>query len=353
MFFVFLCVNILKKIGIVGATGYTGVELLRLLAPHPDVDISYVTSRSNVGTRVDNMFPNLRGYIDLSFSDPSTEALADCDLVFFATPNGIAMNHAEILVKAGTKVIDLAADFRIKDIDIWSKWYGMQHACPDLVADAVYGLPEINRESLKTAQLVANPGCYPTSVILGLLPLLENKLVEIDNIIADTKSGVSGAGKQANVGTLFSEMGESFKAYGVSGHRHQPEIAQILSMISDSSVDLTFVPHLLPIIRGIHATIYSRTDSDADSLQDLYRKRYANEPFVDVLDLGSHPETRNVKASNMCQIALHKSVDSSRLVVLSVIDNLVKGAAGQAVQNMNIMFGFNETTALDRPAVHP
>ena len=343
----------MKKIGIVGATGYTGVELLRLLAKHPDIEISYVTSRSNVGVRVDAMFPNLRGYIDLEFSDPSTDALAECDLVFFATPNGIAMNHVPDLLKANTKVIDLAADFRIKDVSVWSKWYGMTHACPELLSEAVYGLPEINRDLLKTANLVANPGCYPTSVILGLMPLLESKLVDLDNIIADTKSGVSGAGKQANVATLFSEMGESFKAYGVGGHRHQPEIAQILSQLSDDSVDLTFVPHLLPIIRGIHATIYSRTDVDASSLQALYEKRYADEPFVDVLPQGSHPETRNVKASNMCQIAIHKATDSTRLVVLSVIDNLVKGAAGQAVQNMNIMFGFNETTALDRPALLP
>ena len=342
-----------KKIGIVGATGYTGVELLRLLSKHPDVEISYVTSRSNAGSRVDAMFPNLRGYIDIQFSDPSTDALAECDLVFFATPNGIAMNHVPELLKAQTKVIDLAADFRIKDVSVWSKWYGMTHACPELLDEAVYGLPEINREQLKTANLVANPGCYPTSVILGLMPLLESKLVDLDNIIADTKSGVSGAGKQANVGTLFSEMGESFKAYGVAGHRHQPEIAQILGQLSGQSVDLTFVPHLLPIIRGIHATIYSRTESDAMTMQALYEKRYANEPFVDVLPQGSHPETRNVKASNMCQIAIHKSTETSRLVVLSVIDNLVKGAAGQAVQNMNIMFGFDETTALDRPALLP
>ena len=343
----------MKKIGIVGATGYTGVELLRLLVTHPDVEIAYVTSRSNAGTRVDAMFPNLRGFIDLEFSDPSTNALSECDLVFFATPNGVAMNHVPELLKAGTKVIDLAADFRIKDVDIWAKWYNMTHACPDLLSSAVYGLPEINREALASAQLVANPGCYPTSVILGLLPLLESNLIELDNIIADTKSGVSGAGKQASVATLFSEMGESFKAYGVAGHRHQPEIAQAFSLVAGQNVDLTFVPHLLPIIRGIHATLYTRTDQDASSLQTLYEARYKNEPFVDVLPQGSHPETRNVKSSNMCQIALHKSSENSRVVVLSVIDNLVKGAAGQAVQNMNIMCGFSETTGLDRPALLP
>lgn len=342
-----------KKIGIVGATGYTGVELLRLLVKHPDVEIAYVTSRSNAGTRVDSIFPNLRGYLDLEFSDPSNDDLSQCDLVFFATPNGIAMNHVPELLNAQTKVIDLAADFRIKDVAVWSKWYGMEHACPELLDKAVYGLPEINRELLKNADLVANPGCYPTSVILGLMPLLESKLVDLDNIIADTKSGVSGAGKQANVATLFSEMGESFKAYNVAGHRHQPEISQIFSLIANQTVDLTFVPHLLPIIRGIHATIYSRTDLDASEIQDIYLNKYMNEPFVDVLDSGSHPETRNVKSSNMCQISIHKSQDTSRLVVLSVIDNLVKGAAGQAVQNMNIMFGFDETASLDNPALLP
>jgi N-acetyl-gamma-glutamyl-phosphate reductase len=344
-----------KKIGIVGATGYTGVELLRILATHPEVEISYVTSRSNAGSRVDKMFPNLRGFIDLEFSDPSTDALAKCDLVFFATPNGVAMNHVPELLKAGTKVIDLAADFRIKDIDLWSHWYSMDHACPDVVEEAIYGLPEINREKIKTARVVANPGCYPTAVTLGLLPLLESKLIDLESIIADTKSGVSGAGKGANVATLYSEMGESFKAYNVGGHRHQPEIAQTLGLVAGIStpVDLTFVPHLLPMIRGILATLYAQTESNQTVLQKLYETRYANEPFVDVLPAGSHPETRGVKASNMCQIALHKKDSGKQLVVLSVIDNLVKGAAGQAVQNMNLMLGLDERLALSQPALLP
>lgn len=342
----------MKKIGIVGATGYTGVELLRLLSTHPEVEISYVTSRSNAGTRVDAMFPNLRGFIDLDFSDPDTDALAECDLVFFATPNGVAMNHTPAILKAGGKVIDLAADFRIKDLDLWSKWYGMTHACPEFVEEAVYGLPEINREQIKSSNLVANPGCYPTAVILGLLPLIEKGLINPDDIIADTKSGVSGAGKGANVATLYSEMGESFKAYNVGGHRHQPEIAQILSSVSDEDVGLTFVPHLLPIIRGIHATLYAKLN-DALDLQELYEKRYANEPFVDVLPEGSHPETRSVKTSNMCRMAVHKPSDNQQLVILSVIDNLVKGAAGQAIQNMNLMLDLDETLSLRQPALLP
>ncbi len=343
----------MKKIGIVGATGYTGVELLRLLSVHPGVEISFVTSRSNAGSRVDAMFPSLRGFVDLEFSDPSDDALAECDLVFFATPNGVAMKHVPTLLKKSTKVIDLAADFRIKDVDLWRKWYGMEHACPDLLAEAVYGLPEINREQLKGASLVANPGCYPTAVTLGLLPLVEQGVIALGDIIADTKSGISGAGRGANVANLLSEAGESFKAYAVAGHRHQPEIAQTLSLITGEAVDLVFTPHLLPIIRGIHATLHLKSKNNSLDLQALFEARYQNEPFVDVLPQGSHPETRSVKSSNMCRIAAHRIAGGSRIVVLSVIDNLVKGAAGQAVQNMNLMLGLEETTALMRPALLP
>ncbi|MCK5917733.1 MAG: N-acetyl-gamma-glutamyl-phosphate reductase [Cocleimonas sp.] len=344
----------MKKIGIVGATGYTGVELLRILANHPEVEITFVTSRSNVGLRVDSMFPNLRGFIDLTFSDPASDELADCDLVFFATPNGVAMKQTAALLEAGTKVIDLAADFRFKDVAVWSEWYGMKHACPELLEEAVYGLPEINRALIKKARLVGNPGCYPTAVILGLLPLIKSGQVDLADIIADTKSGISGAGKQANVATLLSEAGESFKAYAVAGHRHHPEVAQILSFESGEEVDLMFTPHLLPIIRGIHATLYVKESGVIEKdLQTLYEEFYADEPFVDVLPEGSCPETRFVKSSNMCRIAPHRPTTGSRILVLSVIDNLVKGAAGQAVQNMNLMLGLDETTALMRPALLP
>ena len=342
----------MKKIGIVGATGYTGVELLRLLAMHSGVEVSFVTSRSNAGTRVDAMFPNLRGHCDCVFSDPSDDALGDCDLVFFATPNGIAMEHTPELLKSGVKVIDLAADFRIKDVDVWSKWYGMIHACPELLETAVYGLPEINREQIKQANLVANPGCYPTAVTLGLLPLIETGKVDLENLIADVKSGISGAGRQGKLANIYSEAGESFKAYATSGHRHQPEIAQTLSEISGASVDMTFSPHLLPIIRGIHATLYTKDDGSLD-LQSLFERRYKEEHFVDVLPGGSQPETRSVKGSNMCRIAMHRTGNSNRIIVLSVIDNLVKGAAGQAIQNMNLMLGFDESEALSHPAMLP
>jgi N-acetyl-gamma-glutamyl-phosphate reductase len=344
----------MKKIGIVGATGYTGVELLRILVTHPDVEISFVTSRSNAGKRVDDMFPNLRGFIDLTFTDPAGDELADCDLVFFATPNGIAMKQTATLLEANTKVIDLAADFRFKDVELWSKWYDMKHICPELLEEAVYGLPEINRELIKKSRLVGNPGCYPTAVILGLLPLIKSEKIDLGDIIADTKSGISGAGKQATVATLLSEAGESFKAYAVAGHRHHPEIAQILSFESGESVNLMFTPHLLPIIRGIHATLYVKEKGViTKDLQTLYKDFYANEPFVDILPEGSCPETRYVKSSNMCRIAPHRPTTGSRILVLSVIDNLVKGAAGQAVQNMNLMLGFDETTALMQPALLP
>jgi N-acetyl-gamma-glutamyl-phosphate reductase len=334
------------KVGIVGGTGYTGVELLRLLAAHPQVELSVITSRADAGMAVSQMFPSLRGYVSLNFTHPDAAHLENCDVVFFATPNGIAMQQTRALLDAGVRVIDLAADFRIQDLAEWEKWYGMTHACPDLVAEAVYGLPEMNREKIKSARLVANPGCYPTAVQLGFLPLLEAGLVETGSLIADAKSGVSGAGRKAEISALFAEAADSFKAYGVAGHRHLPEIRQGLARMGQGAVGLTFVPHLTPMIRGIHATLYARLKTDVD-LQTLFEQRYANEPFVDVMPAGSHPETRSVRSSNHCRIAVHRPQGGDTVVVLSVIDNLVKGAAGQAVQNMNIMFGFSETSALE------
>lgn len=334
------------KVGIVGGTGYTGVELLRLLARHPQVELQAITSRADAGTPVSQMFPSLRGYVDLAFTHPDEAHLDQCDAVFFATPNGIAMQQTRALLDAGVRVIDLAADFRIKNIAEWEKWYGMTHACPDLVGEAVYGLPEVNREQIKQARLVANPGCYPTAVQLGFIPLLEAGLADAAHLIADAKSGVSGAGRKAEIPTLFAEASDNFKAYGVGGHRHLPEISQGLANVSGKPVGLTFVPHLTPMIRGIHATLYAQVKTDVD-LQALFERRYANEIFVDVLPAGSHPETRSVRGSNKCRIAVHRPQGGDTVVVLSVIDNLVKGAAGQAVQNLNIMFGFPEATALD------
>lgn len=333
------------KVGIVGGTGYTGVELLRLLAQHPQARITAITSRGEAGTPVAAMFPSLRGRVDLAFEDPASANLKGCDVVFFATPNGIAMQQAPALLEAGVRVIDLAADFRITDIAEWEKWYGMSHACPEWVVRAVYGLPEVNREAVRQAQLVANPGCYPTAVQLGFLPLVEAGLVDVSGLIADAKSGVSGAGRKAETHILFAEASDNFKAYGVSGHRHLPEIRQGLARMAKAPVGLTFVPHLTPMIRGIHATLYGRITKDVD-FQALFEARYASEPFVDVMPAKSHPETRSVRSANLCRIAIHRPQGGDTLVVLSVIDNLVKGAAGQAVQNMNLMFGLDETAGL-------
>ena len=340
------------KVGIVGGTGYTGVELLRLLVQHPSCEITTVTSRKEAGSAVADMFPNLRGRVALKFTDPAKARLKGCDLVFFATPNGVAMEQARALVDSGVRVIDIAADFRIKDVALWEKWYGVKHACPELIAEAVYGLPEVNREQIRKARLVANPGCYPTSVQLGFLPLIEAGIVDLDHLVADAKSGVSGAGRRAEVHTLFAEASDNFKAYGVPGHRHHPEIAQGMMQAAGRAVNLIFVPHLTPMIRGIHATLYARLTQQAD-LQALYEKRYAKEAFVDVMPAGSHPETRSVRGANFCRIAVHRPNGGDMAVVLCVIDNLVKGASGQAVQNMNIMFGFPETAGLEQLALLP
>ncbi|MFV2005278.1 MAG: N-acetyl-gamma-glutamyl-phosphate reductase [Gammaproteobacteria bacterium] len=341
-------------VGVVGGTGYTGAELLRLLVMHPQVDLKYVTSRSESGKKVAELFPNLRGFTEVCFSEPAVASLSDCDLVFFATPNGTAMTMVPELVENGVRVIDLAADFRLQDAEVWKQWYGMDHACVDVLADAVYGLPEVNRAAVETAKVVANPGCYPTAVTLGFLPLIEHALIDDQHLIADAKSGVSGAGRGASVATLQAESSENFKAYAVDGHRHLPEIKQILSRVASHDVGLTFVPHLVPMIRGIEASLYATLKSESiGDLHRLYMDRYENEAFVDVLPEGVMPETRSVKGANMCRISVFRPQGGDTVVVSSVIDNLVKGAAGQAVQNMNIMFGLDETLGLNQVALLP
>ncbi len=341
------------KVGIVGGTGYTGVELLRLLAVHPAVELHAITSRAEAGRPVSAIYESLRGHVDMAFSEPDPERLAECDLVFFATPNGTAMQMAPVLLDAGTRVIDLAADFRLRDPALWEQWYGMPHACPELLDEAVYGLPEVNRERIREARLVANPGCYPTAAALGLLPLVESGAVDRSSLLADCKSGVSGAGRGANAAMLMGEVGESFKAYAVPGHRHLPEIRQTLGHAAGEPVGLTFVPHLVPMIRGIHATLYARLVADPGDLQALFEQRYAGEPFVDVMPQGAHPETRSVRGVNHCRIAVHRPQDGDTVVVLSVIDNLTRGAAGQAVHNMNLMFGLDERDGLGQVALSP
>ena len=341
------------KTGIVGATGYTGVDLMRLLAQHPQFQVEVVTSRTEAGKSVSDFFPSLRGIIDRVYVEPDVKALATCDVVFFATPNGTAMQSAPALLEQGTRIIDLSADFRLKDVAEWEKWYGQKHDCPLLVAEAVYGLPELKRELRGKARLVANPGCYPTAVQLGFLPLLEQKLVHPGSLIADAKSGVSGAGRKMSLMYHYCEAADSFMAYAAKGHRHLPEIKQGLQAVTDEPVGLVFVPHLLPMIRGIHATLYATLLDPSVDLQRVYEERYRNEPFVDVMPAGSHPNTSSVRGTNMCRISCHKPQNGNTAVILAVEDNLVKGAAGQAIQNMNIMFGLPETTGLLAAACYP
>ena len=344
------------KAGIVGGTGYTGIELLRLLSQHPQVELAAITSRQEAGTQVSAMFPCLRGRVSLAFSHPDKAPLKNCDVVFFATPNGVAMGEARALIEAGVRIVDISADFRIKDVAEWERWYKVKHAAPELVAEAVYGLCEVNRDSIRGARLVANPGCYPTAIQLGLLPLVEGGAVDLDHLIADAKSGVSGAGRKAELKLLYAEASDNFAAYGVGGHRHWPEIRQGLAQAAGREVGLVFIPHLTPMIRGIHATLYGRIAREQD-FQALYEKRYAKEPFVDVMPAGSHPDTRSTRAANVCRIAVHRPLErdgrGDTLVVLSVIDNLMKGASGQAVQNMNLMFGLAETAGLEQVSIVP
>jgi N-acetyl-gamma-glutamyl-phosphate reductase len=337
------------KVGIVGGTGYTGVELLRLLARHPNVVIVAVTSRGDAGMPVAEMFPSLRGYIDNAFSDPEGANLAVCDVVFFATPHGVAMSQAPTLLAAGTKVIDLAADFRLQDTAMFEQWYNMPHSCPSVLKHAIYGIPELNREKIKKATVIGNPGCYPTTVLLGLAPLLEEKLIDCSvPIIADAKSGVSGAGRKASVSTLFAEAGDNMKAYGLNGHRHHPEIEAQLKQLAGNDLQFIFVPHLIPMIRGMLSTIYIKLVESAKTrdLQRLYEQRYARESFIDVLPQGELPETRSVRGSNQLRMSLQVQANGY-LTIVVVQDNLVKGAAGQAVQNMNVMFDLPENTGLD------
>jgi len=343
----------LIKAGIVGATGYTGQELLRLLIQHPQVSLQAVTSRGEAGKPVASLFPNLRGHLDLNFVAPEVELLQTCDIVFFATPNGTAMTMVPDLIGSGVRVVDLSADFRIKDAVLWSQWYGMEHTCPSLLDEAVYGLPEMNREAAKDARILANPGCYPTAVQLGFLPLVKNNLIDTDRLIADCKSGVSGAGRKADIGILLCETSESMKAYSINGHRHLPEISQGLNSVSGKKVALTFMPHLTPMIRGIQASLYATlTNKDID-LQGLFEDFYREEPFVDVLESGLSPDTRSVRGTNRLQLAVCQPQGGDTVVVLAAEDNLVKGAAGQAVQNMNIMFGLSETSGLELIAALP
>ncbi|MAW25106.1 MAG: N-acetyl-gamma-glutamyl-phosphate reductase [Gammaproteobacteria bacterium] len=341
----------MKRIGIVGGTGYTGVELLRMLATHPSVEVSCLTSRSEAEKTVASLYPWLLHYGSLSFEEPSIEMLAECDLVFYATPNKIAMNEASALLDRGVRVIDLAADFRFSDVSLWESAYGGPHGAPLLIDEAVYGLPEKYRAEITRAQLVGNPGCYPTASALALMPLVEAGVLSSPQVIIDGKSGASGAGRSARTDLIVAEASDNFHAYAAGGHRHAPEMIHQISKMGQE-VLVTFVPHLLPMIRGIEVTAYVSTSLSLPDARELFRSRYRDEPSVGVAADDQHPETRWVRGSNRCVIGVYQQ-QPGQLIISSVIDNLVKGAAGQAIQNMNLMLGLNELEALPMNALSP
>ncbi len=333
------------------------MELLRLLLAHPQASVELASSDSEQGVAVAEVLPALRGHTELRFVAHDDAGFTRCDTVFIAAPDGVAMYHAPRLLDAGVRVIDLSSDFRLRDEALWSRWHdGARHRCAEWLRQAAYGLPELSREQIRLARLVANPGCYPTAILLGLLPLLKVGGIDVGDIIADAKSGVSGAGRKPNLATGFCTVDQTCRAYGASGHRHLPELLQVLQPFCEVSPGITFVPHLLPMVRGIEASIYLRVVRETlsqSAIQSIFEDYYRDEPFVDVLPPGSHPDTGMVRGTNRCCLALHLSPEPGRLVVLSVIDNLIKGASGQAVQNMNVLHGLEETTGLYSPAINP
>lgn len=343
------------KVGIAGASGYTGLELIRLLAYHPEVELSVLTSETYKGKSVAEAFPSLNGIIDMDLQSLDCNIIKSCDVVFLALPHTAGMDIFPQLMKSNCKVVDLSADYRLKDADAYPEWYSLTHTHPELLSQVVYGLPELHREKIKNAQGIANPGCYPTSVILGLAPLLKTGWVDLNSIVSDSKSGVSGAGRKASITTQFSEANEGVKPYGLAGHRHTPEIEQELSSLAGQPVKISFSPHLIPMNRGMLSTIYinlknKRTDDD---LIKHYQKFYRDEFFVRVLGKDKFAGTHSVSGSNFCDIGIKADSRVNRLVITSALDNLVKGASGQAIQNMNIMLGFDEKSGLQSPAIFP
>ena len=344
------------KVAIVGASGYTGVELLRILYTHPEAAVTCVTSEQSAGKRISDVFPSLRSRCDMVLENLEPVRVAEkADFIFTALPHKAAMEVVPTFLKLGKRVVDLSADYRLRDAKEYEKWYE-PHMSPTLLKKAVYGLPELKREKIAGADLVANPGCYPTSVILGLAPLLEKGLIDTATIVADSKSGVSGAGRSAKVDNLFCEVNDGFKAYGVGGvHRHIPEIEQELSLLAGNKITITFTPHLVPMDRGILSTIYAMPaqNTTAANLLKVYAEFYKGEAFVRVLPEGSFPSTSHVRGSNFCDIGVTVDQRTGRVIVVSAIDNVVKGASGQAVQNMNIMNGFPENMGLEGLPLFP
>jgi N-acetyl-gamma-glutamyl-phosphate reductase len=343
------------KAAIIGASGYTGFELMRLSVQHPHMELTAVSSEKFAGKKVGEVFPSLHDKIKVDFKSISEkEGVSEADFVFVALPHKEAMSVVPQLIKQGKKVIDLSADFRFNDPAIYEKWY-QKHTAPELLQDAVYGLSELYREKIKNAQLVANPGCYPTAVILALAPLIKNDVIDLNNVIADAKSGVSGAGRSVVLSSLFAEVNEGVKAYKVAKHQHLPEMEQELSLIAQKNVSLLFTPHLIPMNRGILATIYTTMSKEMseNEVLNLYKNFYQNDIFVRICPLGTFPSTNQVKGSNYCDISITIDSRTNRLVIVSVIDNLIKGGSGQAVQNMNIMAGFSEELGINQPALFP
>ncbi|ABO48820.1 N-acetyl-gamma-glutamyl-phosphate reductase [Desulforamulus reducens MI-1] len=344
------------KVGVVGATGYAGAELVRLLSRHPKVELTMLTSQTYAGKPMWEVFPHLYGIVDNTLEELNIPKLvANCDVIFTALPHGHAMPIAQEVMKKSKRLIDLGADFRLKDVNIYQAWYKTEHTAQLLLNNAVYGLPELYREIIKQSVIVANPGCYPTSVILGLAPLLTNEMVDTKTLIIDAKSGVSGAGRGLSLKTHFSETTNNFQAYGVATHRHTPEIEQELALLAGNPVTVSFTPHLTPMIRGILSTIYASLINNVttEELTAIYRQFYQGERFVRVLPAGMYPTTKGVAGSNHCDISVTVDVRTKRVIVLSAIDNLIKGAAGQAVQNLNVMLGLPEDTALDFAGIYP
>lgn len=344
------------KAAICGGSGYTGAELLRILSGHPEVEITAVTSEKSAGKKVADLFPYLHKYSYLIYEPLDKEKIMNkADVFFMALPHAASQEAVDYFFKKGKKVIDLSADYRLSDVAVYEEWYKTPHNYADTLKEAVYGLPELHREKIKQSSLVANPGCYPTSAILGLYPAIKEDIIDVNSIIIDSKSGTSGAGRKADVGFSYCEVNEGFKAYGIATHRHTPEIEQELSEIAGKKITINFTPHLVPMNRGIISTIYGKMIRKAETadMLSVYKKYYDAEPFVKVLDEGVYPNAKNVRGSNYCEIGLRVNKRTNTLIIVSAIDNLVKGASGQAIQNMNIMMGFKETTALESLAVFP
>jgi N-acetyl-gamma-glutamyl-phosphate reductase len=336
-------------VGIVGATGYTGVELLRLVVQHPEVEVTVLTSQKYAGVPIDQVFPSLTGRLQIKCEEITIDRISQkTDFIFTAVPHKTAMETVPLFYQKGKRVVDLSADFRIKDPEVYERWY-QKHTCVDLLSESVYGLPELHREEIKNAKIVGNPGCYPTGALIGLIPLIKRGMISYEHIVIDSKSGVSGAGRDVVLGSLFCEVNEGVKAYKIFDHRHLPEIEQELSQLAQKKIMVTFVPHLIPMDRGILTTIYVNLNKKikTEDALSIFQEYYRGEPFIRIYPKGKIPNTKDVRGSNYCDIGVIVNESDSRAVIVTAIDNLVKGASGEAVQNMNIMLGYPETMGLD------